>query len=153
PLPISLHLQRGEGGALVLDLPRGARRGLSSAAGGRTAFGVLDAGGRRIDGEPIGSRTAAARPPANGERLYDATLDGEPARVVELALRADPGAGRPGATVRVAETKEQRVALAREFLLSVVLPQLLLVLIAGVVVWHGVVRGLAPLERLRRALG
>jgi two-component system sensor histidine kinase TctE len=54
--------------------------------------------------------------------------------------------------VRVAETKEQRVALAREFLLSVIMPQLLLILIAGVVVWHGVVRGLAPLERLQRAL-
>ncbi len=150
---VALHLQQGEGGELVLDLPPEARRVLFSSAEGRIAFEVLDAGGRRIDGEPIGSRTAAARPPANGERLYDATLDGEPARVVELALRADPGAGRPGATVRVAETKEQRVALAREFLLSVVLPQLLLVLIAGVVVWHGVVRGLAPLERLRRALG
>jgi two-component system sensor histidine kinase TctE len=54
--------------------------------------------------------------------------------------------------VRVAETKEQRTALAREIILSVVLPQLLLVVFAGVVVWHGVLRGLAPLQRLQRAL-
>jgi two-component system sensor histidine kinase TctE len=54
--------------------------------------------------------------------------------------------------VRVAETWVKRNELAREILLSVVVPQLLLILTAGIVVWLGVVRGLAPLKRLQRAL-
>jgi two-component system sensor histidine kinase TctE len=56
------------------------------------------------------------------------------------------------AAVRVAETRTKRDELAREILLSVVGPQLLLIFIAGAVVWIGVARGLAPLERLRAAL-
>jgi len=54
--------------------------------------------------------------------------------------------------VRVAETTVKRNELAREILLSVVLPQLLLILSACVVVWVGVVRGLSPLDRLQRAV-
>lgn len=51
-----------------------------------------------------------------------------------------------------AGTPEERDALARQILLGELLPQLLLIVIAGLVVWHGVSRGLAPLERLRQAL-
>jgi two-component system sensor histidine kinase TctE len=54
--------------------------------------------------------------------------------------------------VRVAETMVKRNGLAREILLSVVIPQVLLILIAGIVVWLGVVRGLSPLQRLQRAV-
>src|SRR5690606_19226876 len=56
------------------------------------------------------------------------------------------------AVVRVAETLNKRNEFAREILLSVLLPQLLLILIAAAVVWIGVVRGLAPLARLQRAV-
>jgi two-component system sensor histidine kinase TctE len=65
-----------------------------------------------------------------------------------VALRAQAS----GALVRVAETENKRSELAREILLSVIVPQLLLIVIAGAVVWVGVVRGLSPLERLRHAL-
>ena len=139
---VALHL-RVERGRVVLDLPEEARRVLFSAAQGRIAFEVLAADGGRIAGEALPS-PPSQRP---GETLYDAVLDGTPVRVVQLAARS-----APGAIVRVAETKEQRLALTREFLASVIVPQLLLIVIAGLVVWHGVVRGLAPLERLQRAL-
>ena len=139
---VALHL-RVERGRVVLDLPEEARRVLFSAAQGRIAFEVLAADGGRIAGEALPS-PPSQRP---GETLYDAVLDGIPVRVVQLAARS-----APGAIVRVAETKEQRLALTREFLASVIVPQLLLIVIAGLVVWHGVVRGLAPLERLQRAL-
>jgi two-component system sensor histidine kinase TctE len=140
---VALHL-RAEEGRVVLELPAEARRVLFSAAQGRIAFEVLAADGSRVAGEAL-PRPPSPRP--GGETLYDAALDATPVRVVELPARA-----APGAIVRVAETKEQRVALTREFLASVIVPQLLLIVIAGLVVWHGVVRGLAPLERLQRAL-
>jgi two-component system sensor histidine kinase TctE len=140
---VALHV-RTDNGRTVLDLPEEARRVLFSSAQGRVAFELV-AGGARIAGEPIPPPPAALL--GRAEKLYDASLDASPVRVAEL-----PVSGAGGAIVRVAETKEQRVALAREFLLSVLLPQLLLIVIAGLVVWHGVVRGLAPLERLQRAL-
>lgn len=146
---VALHL-RGAQGKLELDLPEEARRVLFSGSPGRIAFEVAGPDGRRIAGEAI-APGGPAKPRSGGEKLYDGALGEEPARIVELAVPAD-ATGRPSAVVRVAETKEQRTALAREIILSVVLPQLLLVIFAGVVVWHGVQRGLAPLQRLQRAL-
>jgi two-component system sensor histidine kinase TctE len=46
----------------------------------------------------------------------------------------------------------KRNQLAREILLSVVVPQALIILVAVTVVWLGVVHGLKPLEGLRRTL-
>jgi two-component system sensor histidine kinase TctE len=54
--------------------------------------------------------------------------------------------------IRVAETKVKRRALTREIVLSVVVPQVLLIALAGVVVWFGVVRGLSPLSALQQAV-
>ena len=73
-------------------------------------------------------------------------------RLVELRVDADGAAGRPAAVVRVAETLRKREALAREILVGVLVPEALLVAVACLVVWVGVVHGLAPLERLRRTL-
>ena len=142
---VGLHLRR-DGGRLLLDLPPEARRVLLTDPEDRLFFEVTEADGRRIDGEavmPAAGDAAARRRPS---LLYDGSMHGDPVRIVEM--RIEPG----GAVVRVAETLNKRNELAREILLSVVLPQLLLILIAGVVVWIGVVRGLAPLQRLQTAV-
>ena len=147
---VSLHL-RGAGGALVLDLPPEARRVLFSDPPGRVAFEVATPDGGHVAGDAIAPPGGAPAGP-NGERFYDGALGARPARIVQLAVPAETASGRPAALVRVAETKESRDALAREILLSELVPQLLLIVIAALVVWHGVVRGLAPLQRLQRAL-
>ncbi|HET9405498.1 MAG TPA: sensor histidine kinase N-terminal domain-containing protein [Burkholderiales bacterium] len=147
---VSLYLKRADGGALALEMPAEARRLLLTDPVDRVYFQVEDAGGRVVAGFPIAParRDAARRRPA----LYDGEAEGEAVRVVELALDADGATGRPAAVVRAAETMVKRNVLAREILLSVVIPQVLLILIAGVVVWAGVVRGLSPLQRLQRAV-
>ncbi|HQR50114.1 MAG TPA: HAMP domain-containing sensor histidine kinase, partial [Methylophilaceae bacterium] len=43
--------------------------------------------------------------------------------------------------------------MAREIMAAMVLPQLLMVCLAGIMVWYGVKRGLRPLDRLRREIG
>ena len=148
---VSLHL-RATGGGLALDLAEEARRVLFSDPVDSIYFMVETAEGRTIAGERI---EPAQRGVAAGERsetLYDGAMHGAPVRIVELKVRADPAAGRPPAIVRVAETEVKRNDLAREILLSVVVPQVLLVVIAGIVVWLGVVRGVAPLQRLQRTV-
>lgn len=148
---VSLHL-RGSNGGLTLDMPPEARRVLLIDPVDRLHFEVVMADGRRIDGEslpPSGTDAAKRRSP---EAFYDGVLAGDPVRIVELRLAPDPVTGRAGAVVRVAETKIKRNELAREILLSVVLPQMLLILISCVVVWVGVVHGLSPLQRLQRAV-
>lgn len=148
---VSLHL-RGSNGGLTLDMPPEARRVLLVDPVDRLHFEVAGVDGRRIAGEPLtpaGGDAAKRRTP---EAFYDAVFNDEPVRIVELRLAPDPASGRAGAVVRVAETKIKRNELAREILLSVVLPQVLLIVIACIVVWVGVVRGLSPLQRLQRAV-
>ena len=148
---VSLHL-RTANGALALDMPPDARRVLFSDPTDSIYFQVKAADGHVVAGDPI---EPAQREGAAGraqETFYDGTMEGAPVRIVELKVGADPATGRPPAVVRVAETEGKRNALARQILLNVVVPQVLLILIAGIVVWVGVVRGLAPLDRLQRAV-
>ena len=148
---VSLHL-RGANGGLALDMPQEARRVLLVDPVDRIHFEVTTADGTRIDGEALAAAAGDAAKRRTPEAFYDGVFDGEEVRIVELRLAPDQGSGRAGAVVRVAETKIKRNELAREILLSVVLPQVLLILIACIVVWIGVVRGLSPLQRLQRAV-
>jgi two-component system sensor histidine kinase TctE len=133
---LSLHVRNGDGG-LVLDLSPDARNVLLTDPVDRIWFSVTARDGRVLAGDPI---------PAGSGTFYDARIGDVPARVVQI------DAADRAAVVRVAETGIKRGELAREILLSVVGPQVLLIVLAGVLVWIGVARGLAPLERLRAAL-
>ena len=104
------------------------------------------------DGARIAGDAAPAPPRARAGRpaFYDGELDGEPMRVVQLAARGRRR--RAGDVVEVAETRVKRHMLVNEIMLGVILPQLLLIVIAGVVLWAGVARGLAPLTHLQQAV-
>ena len=146
---ISLHLKpSGEG--VELDLHDDARSILLSDPIDRIFFEVTAAAGaplagQRLDPPPPG--TAEAR-----EVFYDGELGGKPVRLVQLAVDGNLAVPRAGGVVRVAETMVKRNQLAREILLSVVVPQALIILVAVTVVWVGIVHGLKPLEGLRRTL-
>lgn len=140
---------RGTGAGLALEMPEEARRLLFTDAEDRLYFEAATSEGRSVAGERIAPADAGRRVP---ETFYDGVLRGEPVRIIELRLAPDASRERPAAIVRVAETMLKRNNLAREILLSVVLPQVLLIIIAGAVVWLGVVHGLRPLQRLQRAV-
>src|SRR5512134_3222001 len=145
----SLYLRAADGG-LALQMPEEARRLLFTDPEDRLHFEAAALDGRAFAGERIPAAPAGIR--RGAEAFYDGEVQGEAVRVIELRLPAEAASGRPAAVVRVAETKHKRNALAREILASVILPQLLLIAIAGAVVWLGVVRGLRPLARLQRAV-
>ena len=81
--------------------------------------------------------------------VRDGELHGQPVRVAQLR-GAD--LGNAPVTVQVAETRVKRHMLANEILIGVILPQLMLIAIAGLVLWGGVGRGLAPLRHLQEAV-
>ena len=147
---VSLYLKPANGGELALEMPPDARRVLLNDPDDQVYFQVADAKGRVVAGSPIFPERRGS--PRRQPVFYDGEAAGAPVRVVELSVDADGASGRPAAVVRAAETMVKRNALAREILLSVVIPQILLIVIAGLVVWFGVVRGLAPLQRVQRAV-
>ena len=144
---LTLRLREG-GGGLSLDLTEDAQKILLGDPLDRIHFDVSAADGRAVAGERIVPAPAGAA----AESFYDGEVRGAPVRIVELKVNPGPVAGRHAAVVRVAETLAKREALAREILVSVLVPEALLVAVAGIVVWVGVVHGLSPLERLRGTL-
>lgn len=54
--------------------------------------------------------------------------------------------------VQVAETRNKRDILAHEILFGMLLPELLLIVLIGLLVWFGVERGLRPLSTLQREI-
>jgi two-component system sensor histidine kinase TctE len=148
---LALHL-RMSGNALALEMPDDVRKILLSDTDDAIFYTVATAAGERVAGDDIPAAPGDASAGHRGEMLYDGVLQERSVRIVEMPVTADASQGRPAGVVRVAETETKRNALAREILVSVVIPQALLILVAGIVVWAGVVHGLAPLERLRRAV-
>jgi two-component system sensor histidine kinase TctE len=143
---------RAEGGELGLELPDAARRVLLSDPSDRIYFGIFGEDGTLIAGDALPAPNGAVARGPRAEALYDGVVHSEPVRVVQMRTDGNAAAGRPAAIVRVAETEGKRKELAREILLSVIVPQLLLIVIVGSIVWVGVSHGLSPLMRLQRAV-
>lgn len=80
-------------------------------------------------------------------RYRDETIHGEEARVAYQFVPA--GAGQPPVLVQVAETRHKREQLASRIISGVLLPQFAIIPLAVILVWLGLTRGLAPLNRLQ----
>ena len=82
--------------------------------------------------------------PRSGLQYYDTRYKDRNVRAVAVPAQC----GSATCAVVVAETTVKRTRMAREILLSNVLPEALIALATVIIVWFGVKRGLAPLARL-----
>lgn len=87
---------------------------------------------------------------------YDASLNAENLRVVVYALPAlagfAPNTRNNNVYVLVGETLKKRTLMANEIILSMLLPQLLIVLLVSALLFFGIKHGLLPLDRLKAEL-
>ncbi len=116
-------------------------------AEGEFLFALYDGQGHRLASN---GRLPAPRPAdfsATATVLRNAQFADSKLRL--LTLRA-PGPDGGLLLVQAAEPVRARLALGRSILGNIVIPQFIFILIAGVAVWIGLKKGLAPLERLRR---
>lgn len=150
---VALHVRRNGAGPKV-DLSPAVERVLLVDQDDRLFYSVA-----RRDGVVIGGDAALAAeagvtvpPVTSAARFRDGVLHGEPVRLVAAWLPYDAAVPADPVLVQVAETRHRRQRLALEILASIVVPQLLLIVLAGVVVYVGVSRGLLPLRRLRTAV-
>ena len=147
----SLHLRVSNDGRLGFEMPDAARQVIFSDPRDTLYFQITDGAGGHIDGVPV-PRSGGASQVTNGELLYDGEIDGTPVRIAQLRIAISGDARPTTGVVRIAETKIKRTELAREIVLSVVVPQVVLIVLAGILVWVGVVRGLSPLVKLQQAV-
>ncbi len=90
-------------------------------------------------------------PPSLGEDVFfrDEVIHGEEVRIAYLYLRAGPALDGVPTLVQVAETRNKRSDLASRVVTGVLLPQFAIIPLAVVLVWVGLTRGIAPLNRLQ----
>jgi two-component system sensor histidine kinase TctE len=146
---LSLHLEDRDGAPhLVLSEPAG--RLLLLDQEDEVGYRIETRDGRLVAGDP-----ALPAPPPHGTqraRFFGGVWRGEPVAAVAIEAPAAEEAEAPVAVIEVAETRGKRQRLTREILLSIIGPQLLLIMVAAGVVSIGVETGLAPLRRLQHAI-
>ena len=134
---------------VYVDLPKVAIDMLQTGEHGRVYYRVIGPNGEYITGEPD-----LPAPDLAAERVVydDGEYRGKPIRMVAVRVPVRPGSGKGAVIIQVAEPVTVRTSSAREILLRMMLPQVVLTYLAAVAVWYGVRRGLAPLTRLRREI-
>jgi len=142
---------RVDGGRVVVTVPPGLVEAFSWPVPDRVDYRVSDESGRTLAGNDAMPR---APDPIEGDepQFRSATLDGQPVRIVAFAqpgvATADLGAVR----VEVAATMRARDALALETWGRNARQQIVILLLAALLAWIGLTRGLSPLLRLGRAV-
>src|SRR3989344_7894983 len=131
-------------GQVKADLPQIARDLLEYDKDDWIYYCIRGSNGELVTGQP-NLPLPAVLPKADSHLYYDAQLDGKALRVVAFALPLTGTSAKGVALVLVAETRAKRTLMADEIIATMMLPQLLIVLLAGVLVHFGVGRGLVTL--------
>jgi len=135
---------RSSGETVSFDLPGAAEQVLRTDKYDTIYYGVRRADGSALAGDSGLPPVPAAQEPEDGVIAYDGEYLGRKIRVAALLVPCGGGT----CTVQVAETTNKRRMLARNIVLSSLVPELLITLATLAIVWFGVKRGLAPLEDL-----
>lgn len=116
-------------------------------------YQVADPSGDVISGDKDIPWVAPSANVLPDEVLFrDEMIQGEEVRVAYQFQRLYPEPSSPLALVQVAETRNKRSDLASRVVTGVLLPQFAIIPLAVVLVWVGLSRGIAPLNRLQRLL-
>ncbi len=91
-------------------------------------------------------------PSADESLYYNTILKGAALRVVAYALPKSPDAGSSDVYVLVGETLTKRSDMTKEIMLSMLVPQLLIILLVSALLFFGIKRGLQPLDQLQTDL-
>jgi two-component system sensor histidine kinase TctE len=135
---------------IYVDLPEIAIQMLQSRETGRLYYRVTGPRNEYVTGEP--DLPPPPDPFSGRVNYYDDQYRGREVRIVTLQLPLERGKTDDMVMVQVAENRSARNEFARQILFRMVLPQALLIIVAGVMIWYAVGRGLAPLGTLRREI-
>jgi len=137
-------------GRVYVDLPEVAVQMLRSRESGKFYYLVTGLNNEYVTGEPD-LKPLKSLPSGQAVYYNDSYLNHD-VRVAVVTFPVETEDIHGLVTVQVAETLSPRTDLLRQVLLGIALLQALLAILAGVVLWIAVGRGLAPLAALRREI-
>ncbi|KON80941.1 sensor histidine kinase N-terminal domain-containing protein [Azoarcus sp. PA01] len=139
-----------EDGNIAVHFPAPPRALFRADQDDTVYYQVANGSGEVVTGDREISWVAPPATVVAEEVLYrDDVIHGEEVRVAYQYLRAWPEPASPLVLVQVAETRNKRSDLASRVVTGVLLPQFAIIPIAVVLVWVGLTRGIAPLNRLQ----
>ncbi len=141
------------GSGLLVDFPRAAQDILEQDPTDRVSYMVSSPPGSFL----LGNGRLPDPPsnlffPENEPVLYDLVLDGKPMRVAAIDLGFGDGLTPQRLRVQVAKSLAVQQRIARELVRDVLFPLLLMGVVLSFLVYAGIRRGLAPLQRLEAQL-
>jgi two-component system sensor histidine kinase TctE len=144
----------GSGGQARLSLTQSAEQVLLEDPEDRLFYRVLRDDAHLVPGETYVPLPANLKLQPNRPVFFNSQVAAEPVRAVVLQgpYEANGGGSKGQVRILLAETLNKRRVLFQESLAGVVMPQVLIVILVGSLVWMGVVRGLAPLRVLERSI-
>lgn len=138
-----------EGNAVIVEMPFAA---FGMFSGRDRVFYVVE----DPSGHPVtGYRGLADDLPDTSSAdptFTDAIYQGEPVRIASVGRLVSSASATGWVSIRVAETKTEREALAAEILRNAVIPVIAMTLLAVALVWFGIGRMFAPLRTLETEL-
>jgi len=114
-------------------------------------YRIVRPGDELAKGESLLLLPDGMNPVLNQPLFFDTEVDAVPVRATAL-LEEYEGSGDKEVLILVAETLNKRAVLFQESLAGVVMPQIVVMILAGSFVWFGVTRSLAPLRRLEQII-
>ncbi len=106
------------------------------------------------DGDLVATHTSLPLPkkfPVAGQyRYYQTSINDDDLRAIVYALPySEIGTSKKNIYVMVGETQQKRAQMANEIILSMLLPQLLIIFLVSALLFFGIKRGLKPLHQLK----
>lgn len=141
------------GSGLLVDFPRAAQDILEQDPTDRVSYMVSSPPGSFLLGNGrLPEPPAGLAVPDNEPVLYDMVLDGKSMRVAAIEMGFGDGVTPQRLRVQVAKSLAVQQRIARELVRDVLFPLLLLGAVLSFLVYAGIRRGLAPLQRLEAQL-
>ena len=146
-----VQLVKIEGGRVTVNLPASARSLLRVDDTDTLYYQVVGPNARLIQGDKeIPGPPLPAKIEAGKVLLRDDRIDADAVRIAYAFLPVKTGS--PPVVVQVAETLKKREALSASIISGVLLPQFAIIPLAVILVYLGLMRGIAPLRLLQERI-
>lgn len=145
-------LEKSDDSIENLSLPKNEKQFILNDHSDVIFYNVMDTKGKVLNGEKDPGLMPPTQAQASNPSFRDGIVHNLKVRIVSTLVNIESKGAKFPVYIQVAETLNKREALARNVLIDIIVPQLLLVLFTIAIIWFGVERGLQPLFDLQAAV-
>lgn len=145
-------IQKSDASIENLALPKNEKQFILNDQKDIVFYNVIDTNGNVLNGETDKGLEPKTNQQASNPSFRDGEIHNLKVRIVSTLVNIQRNGTETPVYIQVAETFNKREALAKDVLIDIIVPQILLVLFTIGIIWFGVERGLQPLFALQAAV-